>query len=224
MGHEYLDFVEKYPCNFACIRGHVFKIFHKVFERFTDCREKAAKLKSIEGLREVFDEVKKLCAKDLDKQSNSIEYYHCQVHIRLMPDEIVQNNSEVKTIIQQTISSDSSSQVIKRHLDEIHKKIDYDNEQDLEQEQSKKLVKMLERKRRKTLKIERKQRYVERVVKDSGEIVERKIAKYVDCSQCKNPRGGNCDWLLCRMCCKNKVFTEEIECKGHQLKFRKKAI
>lgn len=30
MGSEYLEFVDKHPCSFACIRGHLFKIFFKV--------------------------------------------------------------------------------------------------------------------------------------------------------------------------------------------------
>ena len=62
IGNEYLDFVEKYPCNFACIRGHVFKIFHKVFERNTDFRERAGRLKSIIGLRELFNDIKNTCS------------------------------------------------------------------------------------------------------------------------------------------------------------------
>lgn len=30
VANEYLDYVEKFPCSFAAIRAHVFKMFHKL--------------------------------------------------------------------------------------------------------------------------------------------------------------------------------------------------
>ncbi len=35
IAEEYIKCVEKYPTNFASIRGHLFKIFHKVFVFFS---------------------------------------------------------------------------------------------------------------------------------------------------------------------------------------------
>ena len=108
-----------------------------------------------------------------------------------------------------------------RHLDEINKTIDYEQESNTEQEKARKLVKLLERKRRKTAKIERKQRYIEKLIKDKGsEAPFIKETKYINCSNCKNPRNDKCSFLLCRMCCKQKIFTEQKDCIGHGLKFR----
>lgn len=218
IAHEYLDFVGQYATNFACIRGHVFKIFHKVFERHTDLREQAAQIKSIDLLRGLFDQVRQVCSSsgDLTPISKSkLEYYMCQVHIRQTQLEAEKNVSEIKKQIEETISNDSSSQSIKRHLDEITKAIDYDATNNQEQENARKLVKLLERKRRKTAKLERKQKYAQETSES-----EPKRPKYINCSACKNPRSDNCDWQLCRSCCKNKVFSDEVECKGHCLKFR----
>ena len=138
----------------------------------------------------------------------------------MMPDEINNNNAEVKKVIEETIQPDSSSSIIKRHLDEINKTIDYDNKDDPNQETALKLVKLLERKRRKTAKIERKKRYIEKLSSKESEIDSAKTLKYINCNQCKNPQSCNCEWKLCRKCCKEKIFTEKIECKGHGLKFR----
>ena len=109
-----------------------------------------------------------------------------------------------------------------RHLDEISKTINYEQENSAEQMKTRRLVKILERKRRKTAKIERKQRYIEKLIKENGndEKLNPKESKYINCSNCKNPRNNNCNWGLCRMCCKDKVFADEQECKGHKLKFR----
>jgi len=140
-----------------------------------------------------------------------------------MPDEIDKNNAEVKKVIEKTILPDSSSTIIKQHLDEINKTIDYDNKDDPSQETALKLVKLLERKRRKTAKIERKKRLTEKLdVKDKDDLDSTNVKqpKYINCNQCKNPQSCNCEWKLCRKCCKEKIFSEKIECKGHGLKFR----
>ena len=61
--------------------------------------------------------------KENESSKNKIEYYQCQVHLRMMPDEINNNNAEVKKVIEETIQPDSSSSIIKRHLDEINKQV-----------------------------------------------------------------------------------------------------
>ncbi|XP_014210638.2 tRNA-dihydrouridine(16/17) synthase [NAD(P)(+)]-like [Copidosoma floridanum] len=36
------------------------------------------------------------------------------------------------------------------------------------------------------------------------------------CIDCPNPLGSKCEYKLCRQCCRNKCFTENLDCKGHR--------
>lgn len=110
-------------------------------------------------------------------------------------------------------------------MDEIAGDLDANEKID---EKTKKLMTVLERKRRKLEKIERKKQYANNMKSKKVELDEltglevRAAPKYVDCGECKNPRGASCAFGLCRKCCKQKVFTDELDCKGHNLKFRAK--
>ena len=144
----------------------------------------------------------------------------CQAYIRHPVAELKNNSAEIK-IVGELISLDSSSVAIKRHVDEITNNINENNINKSDQESAMKVVKLLERKRRKHERIERKQRYIEnnlkRISKEAGEeftAAPIKKTKYVYCGNCKNPKSENCEHNLCRKCCKDKVFTEKIECKG----------
>lgn len=131
------------------------------------------------------------------------------------------------TRILELTSKDSSSTALKRHVDEITSNIN-DLEQ-AEQETALKLVKHLERKRRKQDRIEKKAKYIQENLKKINEynenpekyMMKREKAKYTLCEVCKNPRGENCEFKMCRKCCKEKIHGEELECKGHKLKSRK---
>lgn len=70
-----------------------------------------------------------------------------------------------------------------------------------EQDSAMRMVKHLERKRRKQERIEKKQNYIENNLKNikeynddpQGYLLKRHKMKYVLCDQCKNPRGENCE-------------------------------
>jgi hypothetical protein len=154
---------------------------------------------------------------------SQLDFYFCQAYIRHPAADEEKNNGtsteDVKRKVVELISSDSSSQAIKRHVDQITTNLNENNIIDKdEQATAMKLVKLLERKRRKNERLERKQRYVENCAKkldnESGQSAAVKKTKYVECATCKNPRGESCEHNLCRKCCKEKVFTEHIECKG----------
>merc|ERR1739836_221574 len=91
------------------------------------------------------------------------------------------------------------------------------------------LLKHLERKRRKQDRIEKKAKYIEenlmkiKAYNENPEeyLKKREKMKYTLCDVCKNPRGENCEYKLCRKCCEEKIHTEEIQCKGHNLKSKK---
>lgn len=37
------------------------------------------------------------------------------------------------------------------------------------------------------------------------------------CTECDNTRGLKCDSNLCRICCRNKCFNDNLNCQGHKL-------
>ncbi|XP_074599042.1 dihydrouridine synthase 1 [Brevipalpus obovatus] len=42
------------------------------------------------------------------------------------------------------------------------------------------------------------------------------------CSSCPNPKGGRCDFDLCRACCRNRAFERVLDCLGHKFLFKSK--
>lgn len=37
------------------------------------------------------------------------------------------------------------------------------------------------------------------------------------CTMCTNPMGIKCEQKLCRICCRDKCFIENLDCKGHKI-------
>jgi hypothetical protein len=70
-----------------------------------------------------------------------------------------------------------------------------------------KVAKILDRKLRKKERLERKLKY-----KNPNNLNRKK--SYINCTGCKNPRGENCEYCLCRKCCKEKVFNSQLVCSG----------
>jgi hypothetical protein len=114
-----------------------------------------------------------------------------------------------------------SHEEIAKKLNELtnsHQLLDEDKEKSML-----KIAKILERKRRKHERLERKAKAQGDLQSIGGEppMKQQRIAKYLLCEVCKNPRGASCEYSLCKTCCKNKVHTELIECKGHGLRSKK---
>ncbi len=142
-----------------------------------------------------------------------LEYYRCQAYIRpIITEKSEKDREEILKTIETTIANDTSSDAIKKKVEELSKTISEKNDA-LEQEATRKLVKLLERKRRKHERIERKLKHLP-TTKDGISTAKIKKEKYVYCQTCKNPKSANCDWNLCRSCCKEKIWTQKIECKG----------
>ena len=108
----------------------------------------------------------------------------------------------------------ASSEEARKHLEEVTSTLNDDSVNEEGKAVAVKLVKLLDRKRRKLERIERKMAYR---AKTANQPVVPRPLRYVFCKTCKNPKGQNCEYELCRMCCKEKVFTEGIECKGKKI-------
>ena len=169
-----------------------------------------AKIKDINILYDFFKEIKQICEvihnyfiknciknflfisylqNNPDESNKEIKYWHCQPYIRSNPTQ------GIDVAVQ---SSESGEQNNIKNEDEI-----------VDPEIARKLSKLIERKKRKQERIERKLKH------NSADLGHnQKKAKYVNCDHCKNPRGETCSFNLCRKCCKDKVWNEQKECKG----------
>jgi tRNA-dihydrouridine synthase 1 len=223
IANEYLDFIEKYPAPLSYIRGHVFKIFHKVLDKHKTERDDLGKIREIKDFREAFNKLKQLCLADLDldnnnnNNNNGINYWQCQSYIR--PTNCIQN-AEIRDKVDETraILNTNSGELI-----ETYKEL----------EESERLKKSIERKKRKQEKAERKEAFKKRMRETNPSLTSPatldltendqikllktigKKVKYLYCDECRcNPRSGHCDYNLCRMCCKDKIFKEQLDCKG----------
>jgi len=226
---EYLDFVDKYPCHLSWIRGHIFKIYQKFCEKHLDFRDTLGKARNIQELRALVEESKLMCQSEVekvDKNSKEIFYWMCQAHIRPTRDD-ESKREELHQTVQETLAViGNDPQAIKLHLDEMRKNINYHasslntNDPDqVDQSTQQKIAKLLERKKRKQERIERKQAYTKKHLNDP---VITKKPKYVDCAGCKNPSGTNCDSKMCRGCCRDYVYKNGLKCDSHKFTSKQK--
>lgn len=103
----------------------------------------------------------------------------------------------------------SNTTEIKQHLSDLSSSIKDEGVDEEQKAVALKLAKLLERKKRKLERIERKI-----INKARGKPAVSKKTQYENCKDCKNPKSLNCEHDMCRNCCKEKVFTQNIECKG----------
>ncbi len=153
-------------------------------------------------------------------------YYQCQPYIRTIEnEETLREREEIKKIVDQlgNQSSNSETNAIDNQTESKRQEPESNNsfkEASLlleDEDSARKLAKLLERQKRKKDRLEKK------ISHTNGQtIVPASKKTYVHCATCKNPRGETCKYFLCKKCCKEKVFTEELECVGHRLKFRVK--
>lgn len=142
-----------------------------------------------------------------DQKTDPVPYWRCQSHIRTLSSQVAMKENEqiVKTV------ECSNSQEAKKQLEEISSTLNDESVDEEKKAATLKLAKLLDRKRRKLERIERKMAYR---AKSANQPVVPRPLRYVFCKTCKNPKGQACEHELCRMCCKEKVFTQNVECKG----------
>ncbi|XP_072943458.1 tRNA-dihydrouridine(16/17) synthase [NAD(P)(+)]-like isoform X2 [Epargyreus clarus] len=195
IAEEYLSLVEMYPCPTSYIRGHLFKIFHKIFtfDENNDVRQLLARAQNLNDFKDVCIEIKK---KYTPYHEGTVHYeddegiirvgfnlilppWICQPYIRISPEEHVQK-MEMAIKIQE------------------HKRTHEETD-----------VNMLSRK-----KIKKLERISRRPIKDVSQQSERPNAICLN-EVCPNPLGGKCLYQLCKKCCRNKCYEEDLDCKGH---------
>ncbi|XP_048479572.1 tRNA-dihydrouridine(16/17) synthase [NAD(P)(+)]-like [Plutella xylostella] len=199
---EYLDLVQQYPCPTSYIRGHLFKIFHKIFtfEDNDEIRQILATGQNLNDFRKVSSAIKQ---KYLSWHQGGggaaaaggaggegalragtallLPPWLCQPYVRMSPEEHTRKMQALNII------QDSESQC-KRILEDPEGNVI-----------SRKKMKKLQRTSR------RPARGAPRAPRPADTCLP----------PCANPRGGKCEYKLCKKCCKSKCFVEERDCRGH---------
>ncbi|CAH2086423.1 unnamed protein product [Euphydryas editha] len=200
---EYLDIVEQYPCPTSFIRGHLFKIFHKVFTYETNNEERQL-LATAQNL----EDFKKVCIKirnkyllfhqgeayfDNNEGITRIAFnlilppWICQPYVRISPEEHTEKMERLSREHQ------NNNNIVKRT-----------NNDSKDNTISRKKMKKLRRISRRPTKPE-----LDTQNRRNGEICVNET--------CPNPLGGKCIYQLCKKCCRNKCFEEDLDCKGHRI-------
>ncbi|XP_063531071.1 tRNA-dihydrouridine(16/17) synthase [NAD(P)(+)]-like [Cydia strobilella] len=197
MAEEYLDLVEQYPCPSSYIRGHLFKIFHKIFtiEDNNDDRQLLATAQNLQEFKQVCKNIK---CKYLNYHEGTqlldeneavtrtgfnliLPPWICQPYVRMSPEEHTQKMENLCR------NQDSENQCKRNHDDADGNTIS----------------------RKKMKKLRRVTRRPGRPQPRSGEICMK--------DKCPNPLGGKCGYQLCKKCCKNKCYEENLDCMGHRI-------
>lgn len=189
MAIEYLDLVNKYPCPLSYARGHMFKLLHFVLQ-----------IKENSGIRDIvargqsLGEFRKAVLLIKDKY----EPYHLGLkEYHLDPELDIFKLKFPPWICQPYVRPPPEEHLKKMEMDLIKSKRPPAPLPSNQDGLSKNKQKKLERNPNKTF----------------GK--PRENCKL--CLSCPNPCGTKCDKQLCKKCCKNKCFTESLDCEGHKI-------
>ncbi|KAJ2952716.1 hypothetical protein O0L34_g7059 [Tuta absoluta] len=199
MAEEYLELVEKYPCPTSYIRGHLFKIFHKIFT-FLENNETREVLATAQNL----EDFKRVCVEIKDKYSPYHEGKNhfgnednitrrgfdlilppwiCQPYVRMSPEEHTQKMEKCTQV--------NNIQIKRPH--------EGPNGEVLSRKKMKKMRRVCRRPNRGD----------QESIGRSGEICVNE--------SCPNPLGGKCAYQRCKKCCRNKCYEESLNCPGHRI-------
>ncbi|KAM7355478.1 dihydrouridine synthase 1 [Cochliomyia hominivorax] len=201
MAEDYLNYAEKYPCPISYIRGHLFKIFHHIMNLRpnSELREELAVANDLQKFRDVVQKIKTKYEPyhegqepyEMEEMDPSVMQEPLGLNLALPPwlcQPYIRVPPEIhKQIIAEKVRLAEDPNREKRHY--------FDSEG---QEISRKRMKKLRRRMRRPNKPEGKH--------------ERNLE---NCDQCNNPMGFKCEFRLCRICCREKCYTEDCDCPGH---------
>lgn len=199
---EYLALVEKFPCPTSYIRGHLFKIFHKIFslKENNEDRQLLATAQNLDDFKKVCSNVKdkylpyhegKLSLETEENISRTgfnliLPPWICQPYVRMSPEEHTQKMEKI-------FHSNEDS------IDDIKRKFEDADGNYISRKKMKKL-----------------RRYQRRPVKSDMQGTGR-IGDICVNEECPNPLGGKCVYQLCKKCCRNKCYVEDLDCPGHKI-------
>jgi len=201
---EYLDYVEQYPCPLSYVRGHIFKMLNHVFQVRSnfDLREIIAKSHSLEEFRTAVEKVRdryimyQETGDIIFKEAEELELFQlkypvwiCQPYVRPPPDVYLE---KMRKLAEE-----------ERRAREEMVKGEGENKRCVEGEETGQMSK------RKQKKLERNPRKAFSKGRENAALC---------CGEsCKNPCSLKCVQERCRKCCKERAFTENMDCEGHRV-------
>nr|XP_033331960.1 uncharacterized protein LOC117223657 [Megalopta genalis] len=186
---EYLELVERYPAPASYVRGHLFKLFHHTLSlpENKEERENLARNSTMESFRSV------VCAlrdRYLPYHEGRLAWHEQTNDYNLkLPPWLCR--PYVRSSPEEKESSLSTSETD----DTAKRKFTDEDGNEVSRKRLKKLRRIARRPNRPTV-----------VVKRGSNL----------CGDCPNPVGFKCIYTLCRQCCRNKCFTENLDCVGHR--------
>ncbi|XP_076622415.1 dihydrouridine synthase 1 [Colletes latitarsis] len=188
---EYLDLVEQYPTPASYVRGHLFKLFQHTLclAENKEERENLARNSTMESFRSVVyslrDRYLPYHEGRLTWQEETADY-----NLKLPPwlcQPYVRNSPEEQMQRLETEKLETKNENGKRKFKD-------DDGNEVSRKRLKKLRRIARRPNRPAVVVKRRS---------------------VLCYDCPNPVGLKCIYKLCRQCCRNKCFTENLDCTGH---------
>ncbi|KRT83318.1 hypothetical protein AMK59_4355, partial [Oryctes borbonicus] len=191
---EYLDLTNEYPCPFSYIRGHLFKLFQHVLSlsENNELKIKLGAANSLDAFKSIVTEIKDIY----------LPYHEGKIKWDQRTTEEGSFNLTLPPWLCQPYVRLSPAE----HL----KKVDHQNKCNDKQNQIKRQYEdsegnQISRKRMKKLRrISRRPPKPENCSSRNLDI----------CLNCVNPLGSKCLYKLCKKCCKEKCFIEELDCPG----------
>uniref|UniRef100_A0A0N5BTJ8 tRNA-dihydrouridine(16/17) synthase [NAD(P)(+)] n=1 Tax=Strongyloides papillosus TaxID=174720 RepID=A0A0N5BTJ8_STREA len=195
---RYLEYAMKYKANLSAVRAHVFRICHYSWLEYNDLRDRVAHASSTEMFIDIVKDLEERIIKDNPDVNFSSEDWQTYVKpednnfydiIFALPHWFAK--PYIRPATDDAKPSLTEYRLTRRdHLTKIAE-----------------LAGLSKRYVRKCLKRQIK------VPGIDGEIEPKK--KYTKCEGCSSPAGTQCDYTLCKKCCKEKCKTESIGCKIH---------
>ncbi|KAJ8919818.1 hypothetical protein NQ315_006347 [Exocentrus adspersus] len=197
---EYLELAEKYPCPLSYTRGHLFKLFHHVLSIPSNnhLRVKLGAANTMEQFKTIIKELREM-----------YKPYHEGVKVWVQrTEEGTQNLLLPPWLCQSYVRDTPENHLRKVEENRVDCKMRASNNNENKRCYEDGEGNRISRKKMKKL------RRISRRPEKPANLPERCMEK---CQQCDNPLGSKCMFRLCKKCCKDKCFVEELDCKGHRI-------
>jgi len=206
---EYLEYAQKYPCPLSFVRGHLFKMLNHVFQVRTnfDLREIIAKSHSLDEFKHAVEKVRERYLKfhegqmefeapeELEVFNLKFPVWLCQPYVRPPPDVYLEKMRKIA-------DEERKAREQAKETESVEAKRSVEGSEDG--------VEVMSKKKRK--KMEKMERHPRKAFSQGRENTKLCIG-----DQCNNPCSLKCSQQMCRKCCKEKAYTECLDCEGHRV-------